>query len=275
VTAEAVIEPREIWEQYGAQARSPRLLGRQSRSRLDRSQSRSRLDRSEGRSRLDGSESRSRLDGSESSPPLACHACDQLVPARQGRAGEHRTCPRCGAPLHRRKPDALARTWALVIAAAILYIPANVLPVMRVTYFGSGEPDTIMSGIRELVEAEMYPVALLVFFASILVPMFKLTGLVWLLLSVQSGAMGGARVRTQAYRIIEGIGRWSMVDIFMIGILISLVNLGAIATIQPGLGALCFASVVILTMLASASFDPRLIWDVRAAQGASDAFARV
>ena len=155
-----------------------------------------------------------------------------------------------------------------MVTAAILYIPANLLPVMTVIYFGRGEPDTILSGVKELIEAGMWPVALLVFFASITVPVLKLIGLTFLLITVQRRSTWRLRDRGLMYRIIEQVGRWSMVDIFMISILVALVNLGAIATIEPGVGAICFAAVVIITMFASMSFDPRLIWD---AEESSDA----
>jgi paraquat-inducible protein A len=163
--------------------------------------------------------------------------------------------------MHRRKPNSLARTWALVVTATILYIPANLLPVMTVVYFGRGEPDTILSGVKEQMQAGMWPVALLVFFASITVPVLKLIGLTFLLITVQRRSTWRLRDRGLMYRIIEQVGRWSMVDIFMISILVALVNLGSIATIEPGVGAICFAGVVIITMFASMSFDPRLIWD--------------
>lgn len=194
--------------------------------------------------------------------PLAgCHICGQVVPLPAGAHGVH--CPRCHAALHHRKPDALARTWALLIAAALLYIPANVLPVMTVTSFGKGAPDTILSGVVELIHADMWPIAVLVFFASITVPVLKIVGLVLLLVSVQRGWSGRARDRTRLFRMIEQVGRWSMIDVFMISILAVLVNLGEIAQIEPGPGAVAFASVVILTMLAAHSFEPRLIWDNR------------
>ncbi len=192
---------------------------------------------------------------------LNCHACHQLSRYRRLPAGSHATCPRCGATLHLRKPDSLARTWALVIAAIILYIPANVLPVMTVISMGKGNPDTILSGCKHLLEAGMWPLALLVFFASITVPLTKLTILSYLLLSVKSKSKWRAKERTVLYRINEGIGRWSMIDIFMIAILISLVKLEEIATIEPGAGATSFAAVVVLTMFAAMSFDQRLIWD--------------
>ncbi|HSE79357.1 MAG TPA: paraquat-inducible protein A [Alphaproteobacteria bacterium] len=176
-------------------------------------------------------------------------------------------CPRCQTALHRRKPNSIARTWALVITAFILYIPANVYPVMTVISFGSGQPDTILSGIRELFEAGMWPLALLVFFASITVPFLKLFGLIALLISVQIGARWRLRDRTVLYRVVESIGRWSMIDIFMISILVGLVRLGSIATIEPGVGATSFAAVVIITMIAATTFDPRLMWDAAGANG--------
>jgi len=188
---------------------------------------------------------------------VGCEVCSQVVALPAGH------CPRCHATLHQRKPDSLTRTWALMIAAALLYIPANVLPVMTVTTFGQGAPSTILGGVVELIEAGMWPIAALVFFASITVPVLKLIGLALLLVSVQRGWLARARDRTLLYRVIEQVGRWSMIDVFMISILVVLVDLGEIARIEPGTGAVAFASVVILTMLASHSFEPRLIWDNR------------
>ncbi|MEK0083529.1 paraquat-inducible protein A [Benzoatithermus flavus] len=190
---------------------------------------------------------------------VSCHECDQLV--RVPAHAHDLACPRCTAPLHKRKVDSITRTWALVLTAAILYLPANLYPVMTVVSFGHGEPDTILSGIMTLLAVGMWPVALLVFFASITVPVLKLLGLAWLLITVQRGSTWRPRDRTLIYRIIEGVGRWSMVDVFMIAILTALVSLGNIATIVPGPGAIAFCAVVIVTMLASMSFDPRLIWD--------------
>ena len=170
-------------------------------------------------------------------------------------------CPRCGARLWRRKPNSLARTWALVVAAFILYIPANLYPVMTVISFGKGEPDTILSGVESLMASGMWPLAVLVFFASITVPLIKLLGLTLLLISVQYHWDWRPRQRTILYRVTEAVGRWSMIDIFMISILVALVKLEAIATIEPGVGATSFAAVVVLTMCAAMTFDPRLIWD--------------
>jgi paraquat-inducible protein A len=148
-----------------------------------------------------------------------------------------------------------------MLAALILYIPANILPVMTVISMGEGDPDTIMSGVILLLEHGMWPIALLVFFASITVPVTKLIVIIYLLLSVQYKSKWRPRDRTMLYRVTEAIGRWSMIDIFMISILVALVKLEAIATIEPGAGATSFAAVVILTMFAAMSFDPRLIWD--------------
>jgi paraquat-inducible protein A len=193
---------------------------------------------------------------------LACEQCDQVVRAA-GTAQLHGlACPRCATPLHRRKPDSLNRSWALAATAAILYVPANLLPIMTVTSFGKGTPDTIVSGVIELLHAGMWPIALLVFFASITVPVLKLVGLVFLLISVHRRSTKRLRDRTVMYRIIEGVGRWSMVDVFMIGILAALVALGNLATIAPGPGAVAFCGVVIVTILAAMAFDPRLMWDV-------------
>lgn len=192
---------------------------------------------------------------------ISCHACHQLSRVRRIAANRHWICPRCGEPLHLRKPNSIARTWALTLAALILYIPANVYPVMTVISFGKGHPDTIISGVKALIEAEMWPLALLVFFASITVPVLKLVGLSYLLLSVQYKSQWRPRDRTVLYRITEAVGRWSMIDIFMIAILVALVKLQAVATIEPGVGAISFAAVVVITMFAAMSFDPRLIWD--------------
>lgn len=190
---------------------------------------------------------------------VSCHACEQVVRVDRTAAKPH--CPRCAARLHARKPDSLGRCTALLLTAALLYIPANVLPIMTVSYFGVGEPDTILSGVVVLVQGGMWPVAALVFFASVMVPVLKLVGLSWLVVTVRFGWARGRRDRTRLYRIIEGIGRWSMVDVFMIAILTALVRFGAISNVTPELGAVAFCGVVIVTMLASMAFDPRLIWD--------------
>ena len=192
---------------------------------------------------------------------IGCHACDLLVrkPAHSGHRPLH--CPRCGARLHGRIANSISYAGAFLLAALILYFPANLYPVMTVIYFGRGQPNTIMGGVIELIGAGQWPIAALVFFASIFVPVLKIVVLAFLLISVQRGWRWRPRQRTVLYRFIETVGRWSMIDIFMISILVALVQLGAIANIEPGPGAACFAAVVVLTMFAAMWFDPRLIWD--------------
>ncbi|MGU9849176.1 paraquat-inducible protein A [Pseudomonas koreensis] len=190
---------------------------------------------------------------------LICTECHELN--RQDADTDEQTCTRCGALVHARRPNSLVRTWALLITAAIIYIPANVLPIMTVSSLGQGDPSTIMSGVIQLVQHGMIPIAAVVFIASILVPTFKLVGIALLLFSVQRCQPLSARQRIWMYRFIEFIGRWSMLDIFVIAILVAVVNFGRLASVEANLGAIAFASVVILTMLAAVTFDPRLIWD--------------
>jgi len=189
-----------------------------------------------------------------------CHDCGLLSQLRDPTAhGAH--CGRCGAELHLRKPRSLERTWALVIAAAVCYVPANVLPVMMVTSFGQVASDTIFSGVVYFLTHGMWPLAFVVFVASIFVPVLKLAILTFLLISVGRRSSWKPVERTRLFRITEAIGRWSMVDIFAITILVALVRLGNLATIDAGPGAVFFGAVVVITMLAAESFDPRLIWD--------------
>lgn len=187
---------------------------------------------------------------------MGCDTCGLVSRAREGAA-----CPRCGFTLRDRKPDSLARTWALGIAAMLLYVPANVYPVLTVIRLGAGQPSTILGGAQELLDMGEWPLALLVFFASIAVPVLKIVSLGLLLITTQAGLRGRLRDRTVLYRIVDAIGRWSMIDVFMLSVLVALVQFGAVATVQPGFGAVAFAGVVILTMLAAHSFDPRLMWD--------------
>ena len=175
-------------------------------------------------------------------------------------------CPRCDSILHERKPDSVARTWALVIAATIFYIPANYYPVLSVVQLGAGQPSTILGGVEELIKAGQYPLAALVFFASIAVPVLKLVGLSIMLITIQTGRAGWLRDRVRLYHIVRFIGRWSMIDIFMESLLGALVAFGSVITIEPGVGALAFCAVVILTMFAAETFDPRLMWDAAAAR---------
>ena len=170
-------------------------------------------------------------------------------------------CPRCDSELNERKPNSVARTWALVFAAAVFYIPANYYPVLSVVQLGAGQPSTILGGVEELVKAGQYPLALLVFFASIAVPVLKLVGLSVMLVTIQTARTGWLRDRVRLYHIVRFIGRWSMIDIFMESLLGALVAFGSVITIEPGVGALAFCAVVILTMFAAETFDPRLMWD--------------
>jgi paraquat-inducible protein A len=194
---------------------------------------------------------------------IGCETCGLVsTPRHQGDC-----CPRCESALHARKTNSIARTWALVIAAAILYIPANYYPVLSVVQLGAGQPSTILGGVEELVTAGQYPLAALVFFASILVPVLKLVGLSVMLITTQTATIAWLRDRTRLYHIVRFIGRWSMIDIFMESLLGALVVFGAVITIQPGVGALAFCAVVVLTMFAAETFDPRVMWDAAAARG--------
>lgn len=170
-------------------------------------------------------------------------------------------CSRCGAELHQRKPDSLNRTWALLIASVIMYIPANMLMIMNVIYFGQEEPSTIMGGVILLIQMGSYPVAFVVFTASIMVPFFKMTGILMILLSLKFDLNISDAHRIKMFRFIEFIGRWSMLDIFVISILAALVNISGVAVITAGSAATAFGTVVLLTMMAANSFDPRLLWD--------------
>jgi paraquat-inducible protein A len=192
--------------------------------------------------------------GGEAGRLFGCDSCGLVSRAA-------RACPRCGAWARRRKPDSIARTWALLIAAAILYIPANMLPIMAYTSLGQRSTATILGGVEELAAAGMWPLAALVFFASITVPLLKIGGLGWLLLSTRRRTASRLRERTLLYRIVDSVGRWSMIDVFMLSILTALIRVGLLASVNPGPAAIAFCAVVILTMLAASSFDPRLMWD--------------
>jgi len=193
---------------------------------------------------------------------LSCHSCNLLSKMSGSHGHSHALCPRCGAPLHQRKTNSLTRTWALVIAAFIFYIPANVLPITVVTSLGKTQADTIMSGVIYFMLTGMWPIALVIFVASVAVPLIKLFVLSYLLISVQRKSRWRPEDRTRLYRIAEAVGRWSMVDIFVVTILVALVKLGGLATIDAGPAASYFAAVVVTTIFAAMSFDPRLIWDV-------------
>ncbi|GAB3629899.1 paraquat-inducible protein A [Pandoraea terrae] len=190
---------------------------------------------------------------------VACMSCGLL--SRRVPTDESTRCPRCNAPLHQRKVDSLARTWALLIAAAILYIPANLLPMMHTRSLLVSQSDTIMSGVIYFWTSGEWELAAVVFTASILVPMLKLIALALLCFTAQRGSPWKPRQRTKLYHLIEFIGRWSMLDVFVVALMVALVNIQSLAVIQAGPGIVAFGSVVVLTMIASLQFDPRLIWD--------------
>ena len=190
---------------------------------------------------------------------LSCHACGLL--SRGGHGGRTLHCPRCSEPLHVRKPNSVARSWAFLIAAYILYIPANILPIMETSSLFGAQADTIMSGIVYLWHSGSWDLALVVFIASIMVPLLKLIALTLLLISVQRRSTWQPVQRAKLYRVVELVGRWSMLDIYVVAILAALVQIGALATVNAGPGALAFGAVVVLTMFAAMEFDPRLIWD--------------
>jgi paraquat-inducible protein A len=190
---------------------------------------------------------------------VGCHSCGLVNRVPSG--ARHLRCARCRAPLASRIVRSLSRSWAFLIAAMMLYLPSNLLPIMHVTSFGQTRSDTILSGAEFLLIGGMWPLALIVFVASVLIPVLKMLILASLLVSVQLGLAGRPVDRTRLYRFTEFVGRWSMVDVFVVTVLVALVNLGAVARVEAGPGAPFFAGVVILTMLAANSFDPRLIWD--------------
>jgi paraquat-inducible protein A len=202
---------------------------------------------------------------------VGCETCGLVSVPRS----DDPRCPRCERILHERRPNSVARTWALIIAAAILYIPANYYPVLSVVQLGAGQPSTILGGVEELITARQYPLAVLVFFASVLVPLLKLVGLSVMLITIQTRRVAWLRDRTRLYHIVRFIGRWSMIDIFMESLLGALVAFGSVITIQPGAGALAFCAVVILTMFAAETFDPRLMWDAAEEPMTIDAAAKL
>lgn len=189
----------------------------------------------------------------------SCHSCGLV--AKGAPLGANAHCPRCGAPLHFRKPHSLSRSWALLIAAYIMYIPANVLPIMETSSLFGAQSDTIMSGVIYLWHSGSWDLALIVFIASIMVPLLKLIAITLLLVMAQCRSTWQPLQRTKLYRLVEFVGRWSMLDVYVVAILASLVQIGSLATINAGPAALAFGAVVVLTMLSAMQFDPRLIWD--------------
>lgn len=190
-----------------------------------------------------------------------CSICNMVMAVPENIAGERLGCSRCGSLIHRRKPNSLPRTAAFLLAAVICYIPANVYPIIEITSFGYKQSDTIISGVIYLLLHGNLALAVIVFVASVVVPILKIILLTILVVSVQRKSQWRPRERARIYRIVEVVGRWSMVDIYVVTILVALLHLGSIASVEVERGAIFFSVVVVLTLLAAQSFDPRLIWD--------------
>ncbi len=199
---------------------------------------------------------------------LLCSSCG-ILNRRAAAAGamDRPACARCGALVHARKPRSLSRTLALLLAASILYAPANLLPILETSSGFGSQRDTIMSGVVYLWRGGSWPLAALIFTVSILIPLAKLLALAVLLFSVHRRWRGACLQRARLYRLVERIGRWSMTDIFVAAIVSTLVQLRGVATITVGPGAVAFGAVVVLTLLATRAFDPRLIWDPHRGEG--------
>ena len=187
-----------------------------------------------------------------------CPVCGRVVALQ---LHDHTPCPRCGADVHYRKYNSISRTWALLISAFIMYIPANTEPIMYTVSLGRESSNTIMSGVIYFLQHDEWPLALVIFLASVLLPLLKMIALAYILVMIQRGSTERRTERTRLYIIAEVMGRWSMVDVFVVALLAALVQLGALTTIEPGPAGISFAAMVILTMFSAMAFDPRLIWD--------------
>jgi len=187
-----------------------------------------------------------------------CHTCGQVVHMRKQAQVE---CPRCGAEVHYRKHDSINRAWAFLIAAFIMYIPANTEPMMRTTSLGNTSSDTILEGVIYFLTHGDWPLALVIFAASVMLPLLKMLAIAYILILTQRASTEHKIERTRLYRLAEILGKWSMLDIFVVGLMAGLVQLGTLTTIAPGPACIAFAGVVILTMFAEMAFDPKLIWD--------------
>ena len=200
--------------------------------------------------------------GSLTAMELGLQRCETCTLVSRPPPGEHDgRCPRCGEELMFRKPDSLQRTWAFLIAAAICYVPANLLPVLTTHTAAGAESDTILQGVVLLWSPTGWPLSLIVLFASIMIPSGKIVALGYLLTSIQRRSIQHGEQRVRLYRLVELIGRWSMVDVFVDTFTAALVQLQPLMSVSPAPGLVFFAAVVVLTMLAVESFDPRLIWD--------------
>ena len=198
-----------------------------------------------------------RADTRQGEKTIACTACDLVVTSTE----EGRKCPRCANTLYVRKPDAFRRTTALVVAGFLLYVPANVIPVLTTVRLGRADENTILSGVLELVQNDLWPLAIIVFSASIILPLLKLCGLTWMLLATHLRSPRLLVGRTRFYRMIDVVGRWSNIDVFAVSVLIAALRFGALTEVHAGTGLIAFAAVVIITMVATTAFDTRLMWD--------------
>ncbi len=234
------LDERTVWEALPARRVSPRG-SRYAGSRLGW-----------------GADRRAREHG-EHDHAIACTACELLV------TGAHAggACPRCGAALHHRKPHAFRITAALVAAGFMLYVPANALPVLTLVSFGNEQSNTIITGVLELIHNRLWPLAIIVFLASIVVPLMKLCGLTWMLLATLQRSPRRLIERTRFFRLIDTVGSWSNIDVFVAAVLVGLLQFGTIAQARAGGGLMAFAGVVILTMIATRTFDTRLMWDAQ------------
>ena len=170
------------------------------------------------------------------------------------------SCEVCGAKLHAGWDESIQTTWAWLITSVVLYVPANLLPIMHTRLLGKVSENTILGGVVTLWEHGSYPIAIVIFVASVLVPLGKIFILAWLCLSVQLGSTFAVSQKSRLYRVTEFVGRWSMVDVFVVAILVALIQLGNVMSILPGTAALAFAVMVATSMLAAMAFDPRLLW---------------
>lgn len=185
----------------------------------------------------------------------SCHLCQKVA------SSQLHHCPRCGTALHLRKRDSINRTLALLLTACVLYVPANVYPIMITDQLSSSLESTILGGVVLLIQMDSIPVAAIIFIASVMVPIGKLLALFYLCWTVKRGSSVSPRQRSVAYRVTELIGKWSMIDVFVVSILVALVHIGKVLVIRPGIASIAFATLVIVTMIAAEGFDPRLIWD--------------
>jgi paraquat-inducible protein A len=187
-----------------------------------------------------------------------CECCGLVLSAPPGDAPLR--CPRCHLALHSRKPQSVQRTTAFLLTAAVLYIPANLLPVMATSSVLGRDSHTLVGGILELWASGSWELAVIVFIASIAVPLLKIAALALLTWTAHRRSRWRQRERAGLYRLVETVGHWSMLDVFVVVLLVGMVRFGVLASVEPEAGLLAFGAVVVATMLASSSFDPRLIW---------------